>query len=103
MNDSLEIVHKLEATWDFDSGFFGKLRRGQFDATALNAVYETLDSLDFSTNAELPRRAVSLLWYMPLFMTWQRERIAESGFDLHQFEQAVNRIQGSIERILGIP
>ena len=50
-----------------------------------------------------PRRLVSLLWYMPLFLTWQTERLRELGGDLGAYVHAVSSITNEIERILGTP
>jgi len=62
-----------------------------------------LSAIDVNDSTAIPRRVVSMLWYMPLFMSWQNEQVSESGIDRQSFELAANRIQEQIERILGVP
>jgi len=102
MNDEV-IVSILEQEWDFDSGFFGNLRRGTFDAQMLKRLISILEDISLQKDSHLSRRTVSLLWYMPLFMGWQRESIKESGGSLEDFDKATNLVQSFIERILGVP
>jgi hypothetical protein len=98
-----KTIDDLEASWDFESGFFGKLRQGSFDHVALNRLLETLHGITIVEQTVLPKRLVSLLWYMPLFMVWQRERVCELCDDMHEYDQTTNRIEQIVERILGIP
>jgi hypothetical protein len=44
-----------------------------------------------------------LLWYVPGFLRWRKERIAEKGGDIIAFEQLINHVQGVVEDILGVP
>jgi hypothetical protein len=96
-------VSSLEREWDFDTGFFGLLRRGEFDPESFNRLVETLGSTGFDDDKLINRRAVSLLWYMPLFMSWQRERVQENGGDLAEFDNATTLVQNLVEGILGVP
>jgi hypothetical protein len=32
------LITQLEQVWDFDTGFFGRLRRGEFDSASLGGV-----------------------------------------------------------------
>jgi len=97
------IVSELEREWDFDCGFFGMLRRGIFDVTALRRLICILDAMNLQDEVFVSRRVVSLLWYMPLFMGWQRERIEASGGDTEEFDKATDLVQPSVERLLGVP
>jgi len=98
-----EIIEHLEREWDFESGFFGRLRRGHFDPACYDRLIRALDRIETPQTVALNRRMVSLLWYMPIFMHWQQERVQSNGADLIAFERAINHVQGSIERILGVP
>jgi hypothetical protein len=100
---STSLISDLESCWDWESGFFAKLRRGQWDVSALEHVLNILSAIEANDSTSSPRRVVSMLWYMPLFMSWQNEQVSESGIDRQSFELAVNRIQEQIERILGVP
>ena len=53
----------------------------------------------------LHKKIVSLLWYIPIFMEWQKETLRKKYDDLtiRKYESLMNRIQGEIERILGYP
>ena len=101
--DTASTIAGLEREWDFDSGFFGGLRRGEFDTASLNRLIETLELIDLQDGVTVNRRVVSLLWYMPIFMGWQTERVQESGGDIVGLDKAINRIQTLLEGILGIP
>lgn len=97
------IISDLEKEWDFDCGFFGNLRRGIFDVEMLHRLICTLDAINLREEVLVSRRVVSLLWYMPLFMGWQRESVHEGGGNVEEFDKATNLIQSSIERLLGVP
>jgi hypothetical protein len=98
-----ELIAALEHEWDLCEGFLGKLREGTFDPAGLDRLMRLLDGIDFTDAPEVNRKLVSLLWFMPLFMEWQRERVHEHGADPQTLMHAINRVQGSIERILGLP
>jgi len=40
---------------------------------------------------------------MPLFLSWQTERVQEAGGDVNAYIQAVTAITNEIERLLGTP
>lgn len=99
-----DIIRQLEAAWSED-GVFGNLRQGYFDQEAgakalelLHQVRATLDNDEF-----LPKRLVSLLWYIPSFLEWQTARVDEQGGDLRTYEKFVNALHNELENILGVP
>ena len=96
-------ISELENEWDFEHGFFGILRRGIFDSAALQRLIYKLNAITLLDESQIHRRVVSLLWYMPLSMEWQRESVQESGFDIAEFDKAANLVQSSVERLLGVP
>ncbi|CAG0962059.1 hypothetical protein ANRL4_00732 [Anaerolineae bacterium] len=99
----LQAISKLEFEWSPEEGFFWRIREGQFIASDYNRAFRMIASIDSSRAQEIPLRFVSLLWYIPLFMQWQVERVVEAGGDRKQYEQAVTEITNEIERILGVP
>lgn len=101
--DTASVIADLEREWDFDSGFFGRLRRGDCDRTSLNRLIRTLDLIDPQGDTTINRRVVSLLWYMPIFMGWQVERVQEAGGDVAELDKATNQVQNLVEKILGVP
>ena len=60
-------------------------------------------SLEVEKDKALDRRFVSLIWYIPIFMGWQYERVRDKGGDMKSFIGAANKIQAVIEDILGVP
>ena len=60
-------------------------------------------SIEEPSALALPRRVVSLLWYIPAFLGWQRDRVAEAEGDLDALDRAEVEIRNELERILGVP
>ena len=100
---SSDSIASFEAEWDLDTGFFGKARQGQFDPLGFERTHKKLQNLVIDEVADIPRRLVSLLWYMPLFLSWQTERVQEKGGDVKSYIQAITAITNEIERLLGTP
>jgi hypothetical protein len=74
--DLEEIVRKVELAWSSPSGSLFQLRGGTFDRAGLNDLLHVLRQVEVAEDLDvLPRRLVSLLWYMPLFIQWQKERV----------------------------
>lgn len=93
----------LESEWSLDEGFFWKIREGRFDPVEFQRALQKVSSLQFAEDAVLPRRIVSLLWYIPLFMQWQTERVQEAGGDAIAYTRATTAMTNEIERLLGVP
>jgi hypothetical protein len=96
-------IDLLNKEWEKPHGFFGALREGNFDAAKAEQMGNLLESIKLDDSLVIDRRFVSLVWYIPLFMSWQTERVAERGGDTKALEKATNRIQGIIEGLLGVP
>lgn len=101
--DSEPIMQALEQEWEQPTGFFARLRAGEFDEAGLERLLTLLSAIEQAPDAPLSRRMVALLWFIPLFMTWQRERLVEQGEDLHTFEEALHRVLNKLYGILGLP
>jgi hypothetical protein len=97
------LITELEDEWDLDTGFLGKLRLGIFDSDGFEQLLEKLRSFQSSNEKMIDRRLVSLIWYIPLFMFWQRERFFDQKPDYCNIDQAINQITSIIESILGTP
>jgi hypothetical protein len=74
-----------------------------FDRDGFEQMRQLLQSVSVTEEPRLDRRFVALLWYIPLFMTWQRERVAEAGVDPHEYDRATNEVGSLVEGILGVP
>ena len=96
-----EQVNKLDSSWDFDEGFFGKLRQGVFDDKLCDEFISLLYSI-FIDDESIPKHVVRLLWYIPLFMEWQKERVL-ANVSLVKYNLNKTEIENQLERILGIP
>lgn len=97
-----EQIEQLDLSWDIDEGFFGNLRQGKFDNGLFTNFMSLLKSISFEEDELIPRRVVSLLWYIPLFMEWQKERVAGT-ISLDDYNNKKTQIENELERILGIP
>jgi hypothetical protein len=97
-----DAVTALEREWELETGFLGQLREGKFDQKAYIRLRELLSSVDTSATA-IDGRFVSLTWYMPLFVTWQRERCADAGCDMKVFGRALDEITNFVQHLLGTP
>ncbi|HTV42881.1 MAG TPA: hypothetical protein VMF08_20110 [Candidatus Sulfotelmatobacter sp.] len=99
-----ELITLIEAEWDLDNGFFGKLRQGQFDWECYLRCRDILDRIrcEAGQGENISRRLVSLVWYIPLFMGWQTERV-KGSVDDQEYQKAANEFQTKIQEILGVP
>ncbi len=93
----------LEAEWEEPQGFFYRLRQGEYSPQEAARVLEMLAAIGIDEEAPLERRLVSLLWYLPLFSQWQRERVQEAGTSPHVYEQFINKLTNILEEKLGVP
>jgi hypothetical protein len=99
-----ELIALIEKEWDLDSGFLGMIREGRFDREAHNRCKQALERIRLESKSEeyIPRRLVSLVWYIPLFMSWQTERV-KSSIDIAEYHRAANEFQTKVQEILGVP
>jgi hypothetical protein len=98
-----DLIKSIEIEWEFENGFLWKVRQGQFDPVDFERTRKKLQSLMIDETENLPRRLVSILWYMPLFLSWQTKRVREAGGDIESYARAVSSITNEVERILGTP
>ncbi|WP_157462142.1 hypothetical protein [Chitinimonas koreensis] len=98
----MEFVGQLDAEWD-DGGFLGQLRRGVFSKDGAVKFLQLLKSIEIPDEAMVPKRALSLLWYLPSFLLWQRERVIELSGDAVAFDRFVIEVHNILEDVLGVP
>lgn len=96
-------IELLDSEWSMEEGFFWHIREGHFDPVAFKRALHKVSSIQFPEDATLPRRIVSYLWYIPLFMQWQTDRVKETGGDATAYGRAVSAMTNEIERLLGVP
>jgi hypothetical protein len=98
-----EAIRRLEAAWDIPDGVLFRLRQGDYDPAGIEEVVALLSCLTFDDDALLPRRFVSLTWWIPTFMEWQKERVAEQGGDVEALERDAVRVRNALDQLLGVP
>lgn len=101
--DAASAIPRLEKEWEQLDGFLGRLRLGSFDPDGLERLVNILQSIELTDATKLDRRFVELTWYIPLFMSWQRERVQEGGGDAREVDIATNKVLTLLHGILGIP
>jgi hypothetical protein len=101
--DDPTLISDLEAHWSPPDGFLFELRSGILDPAALERLLGSLAAIELSGDGSIPRRVASLLWYMPEFIAWQKERVEEAEGDLDKLTKARWHVQAEVERILGVP
>ena len=96
-------IEALESEWSAEDGFFWRIRQGQFIPSDFERALKKVSTIAISDDADVPRRVVSLLWYIPLFMQWQVERVQENKGDIEAYALAITAMTNQIERLLGVP
>lgn len=97
------IVTKLGHEWEQPHGFFGLLRQGVFDQGSFDRATAILAGVDITNEDSIDRRLVELIWFIPIFMVWQRERLQENGVNLHEYDEACHIMLNHVYAILGMP
>jgi hypothetical protein len=96
-------IEALESEWSPDGGFFWRIRQGQFSNDDFQRALKKLSAISITEGSDVPRRVVSLLWYVPIFMHWQVERVQENKGDVAAYLRAMTTMTNEIERLLGVP
>lgn len=100
--DICAIVEQLDAEWD-TNGFFDRVRNGDYDAVRGQVGLATLRTISIGDEDMVPKRLLSLLWYLPSFLSWQTERIADKSGDRAAYERFVTEVLNALEQALGVP
>lgn len=96
-------IVRMERAWNPPNGVLWSIRTGHYDPGDGDRFLELLKSIRFSEEEPIPRRLVSLIWYVPIFLEWQRARIRETGADSESYCLFVDQVCNEIESILGVP
>jgi len=96
------IIKQLETEWD-TNGFFDRVRNGDYDVIRGQMVLAVLRAIKIGDDDMVPKRLLSLLWYLPSFLAWQSERIAEKGGDEPAYEHFVTEVDNILQEVLGVP
>lgn len=96
--DENSLIQELENEWAEDEGFFWRLRMEGFDPEGFARVEKLLSVLD-KDSPLLSRRLVSLVWFIPRFMSWQETPTLDSD----TYASKVNRLESLIIDAFGAP
>lgn len=100
---SLEnITMRLDAEWDRE-GFLGRLRLGHFTSGEAEKFLDLLRAIHIDEKDCVPKRLVTLLWYLPSFLSWQTERVSEAGGEMKEYIHFANQVHNLLEERLGTP
>ncbi len=97
------VIERLEYEWSLENGFLGLLREGRFSEDGLARLLNLLDEIESSESEFIERRLVELLWHMPIFMRWQKERLQENGVQPEKLSSAITEVENRLEVALGFP
>ena len=99
------FIGMLEKEWAQDHGFFGKARQGVFDEESAKRIETVLGEIEahLQNDAFLSRRLVTLIWFIPLFLEWQIERIRDKGGNVDEFCRFRKTCDNLVFRILSLP
>lgn len=96
-------VAQLENFWRLPSGYFYRLRQGDYDRSGAEQIEAVLRAISVTAEAQLPRRLVALTWMIPTFMEWQLERVEEAGGDVEALKADIVKLRNALEQLLGVP
>jgi hypothetical protein len=97
-------IRELESEWSpDDGGFFWHLRQGHFADDEFRRAHERIAAMTIASDKDVPLRLVSLLWFIPIFMQWQTERVRERGGDVTAYGKAIAVMTNEVQRLLGVP
>lgn len=101
-NEIQKWVISLERAWD-ENGFLWKVRGGHFDIQEGEEFINFLRLIENENYQVFDKRFVSLIWYIPLFLDWQKERVIEKGADALSYGRFNSRVSNAVQNILGVP
>jgi hypothetical protein len=96
-------IAALESEWSEPNGFLYKVREGSPVLAQAEPLLKILEDIRAASVGTMERRLLSLVWYLPLFLSWQSERVLEAGGDGAAYEKWANRVEGLVQEILGLP
>ena len=96
-----DVIGRLEQSWDLD-GCLWALREGRWDRQGFDELLGLLRGITASEVADLPRRFVSLTWYLPTFLEWQLPRLSDPA-EVEELRSAVTKVRNGVERLIGVP
>lgn len=96
------LVDALERAWDVN-GFLGRLRAGEFVLDDASGFLALLQGIEIDDEQLVPKRFLSLLWFLPSFLAWQAERVAAKGTNPVDYARFMTEVHSLLEERLGVP
>jgi hypothetical protein len=96
-------IASLENEFMGPDGFVWQARYGKFDRDRGEAFIRMLSEIRVPDGDLIDKRFVSIIWFIPLMLAWQNERIADQGGDIDGFRRITERATNIIIEILGVP
>lgn len=97
------VIERIRKEWDIEDGFLGAVRYRNYDPDRLERLINVLKETTVQDEICIERELVRLLWFIPLFLEWQKPSFRESGKDPLVLDSAINRVLEELYRILGVP
>jgi len=97
-----EFIASIESESEPETGFFWKIRQGDFRENDFSRALEKFAAVPSIAGELVPARLVSILWYVPIFMEWQTDRVRERGCSMAAYAAASTSLLNEVERILGV-
>ena len=102
-----KLIQELKECWDPDNGFLGRLRDGYFSVTGYEKTLELLRRIAEHPDARQPildRHLVRQLWYIPHYMTWQKDRLVENRqIEPQEYDNVCDAVLNELTEILEVP
>lgn len=97
-----QFIQPLESEWELDTGFLGQFREGYFDQDGFERIVKLLKAIPRNDDP-MPKRLVSLLWFIPQFLEWNTERVAGPIPRSKSLEEKIAQVSNEVGDILGYP
>ena len=100
--NAVEFVDWMDLQWA-EGGILSEARDGIFREEDGRTFVERLASVDIADGSLVPKRLLSVLWMLPIFLHWQRDRVAEFSGNLKLYDQFCSRVTNVLGNVVGVP
>ncbi len=97
--DSIKLI---ENEYDLETGVIGKLRGLEFDKAGFERLVAIFKEIEIDNDPKIDKRFVSLVWYIPIFMTWQARAI-ENDIAVKEINKYSEEIAHILFELIGYP
>jgi len=78
--------------------------KGEFNKLQFDELKNEHDNFELGKEIEfLDRDFVSMIWFIPTFISWQEERLLNNNINSSLIQEISNYFYNKCEEILGIP